>query len=134
MKLTSNSDDIPEKINFFEILLTNSNQQGQENSINVMEFFLMFKQIFNSSTYKKDIRYFINILKKEFNNNKKFDYNLYISRKQMSDLLINDPFFSKKIREFQYKYKNADKNYEEQISFHFNSNARILNHFIFDEK
>ena len=99
-----------------------------------MEFFLMFKQIFNSSTYKKDIRYFINILKKEFNNNKKFDYNLYISRKQMSDLLINDPFFSKKIREFQYKYKNADKNYEEQISFHFNSNARILNHFIFDEK
>ena len=134
MKLTSNSDDIPEKINFFEILLTNSNQQGQENSINVMEFFLMFKQIFNSSTYKKDIRYFINILKKEFNNNKKFDYNLYISRKQMSDLLINDPFFSKKIREIQYKYKNADKNYEEQISFHFNSNARILNHFIFDEK
>ena len=127
MKLTSNSCDVLEKVNFIEELLSDIKLKNKLNCINIMEMFLLLINIFNSSNYKKDIKYFKDILKNEFNRGKKFDNKLYITKNQMSKLLLNNKFIQQKINEFSLFYRNADRNFEEQINFHFNSNARVLN-------
>ena len=133
MELTSISTDMVEKINFIEEILYVQDLKNQENCINVMEMFTLFINIFNSPNYKKDIKYFKEILKNEFNKGKKFYNDLYINEREMSELLLNNKFLQKKINEFLNYYKNADKNFEEQINFHFNSNARALNKIFSDE-
>ena len=134
MELTSNSDDIIEKIKFIAELLSDSKLKNEENCINIAETFYLIKNIFNSSNYRKDIKYFFDILKKEFNNGNKIDNSIYTSKSRLINLFLKNKFLQRKIKEFNYKYENADINYDEQINIHFNSNARILNHFIFDEK
>lgn len=127
MELTSYSSDILEKANFIGELLSDVKLKNQLNCINIMEMFLLLINIFNSQNYKKDIKYFKDILKNEFNRGKKFDNKLYITKNQMNDLILSNKFIQQKLNEFSLYYKNADKNYEEQINFHFNSNARVLN-------
>ena len=127
MELSSISTDIVEKVNFIEDLLYVEELKGQEHYINVMEMFMLLINIFNSPNCKKDIKYFKEILKNEFNKGKKFNNELFINKRQMSELLLNNKFMQKKLNEFSNFYKNADKNYEEQINFHYNSNARALN-------
>ena len=133
MELSSISTDIVEKINFIEGLLYVEELKGQEHYINVMEMFMLLINIFNSPNCKKDIKYFKEILKNEFNKGKKFNNDLFINKRQMSELLLNNKFMQKKLNEFSNFYKNADKNYEEQINFHYNSNARALNNIFSDE-
>ena len=133
MELSSISTDIVEKVNFIEDLLYVEELKGQEHYINVMEMFMLLINIFNSPNCKKDIKYFKEILKNEFNKGKKFNNDLFINKRQMSELLLNNKFMQKKINEFSNFYKNADKNYEEQINFHYNSNARALNNIFSDE-
>ena len=127
MELTSYSSDILEKANFIGELLSDVKLKNQLNCINIMEMFLLLINIFNSQNYKKDIKYFKDILKNEFNRGKKFDNKLYITKNQMNDIILSNKFIQQKLNEFSLYYKNADKNYEEQINFHFNSNARVLN-------
>ena len=133
MELSSISTDIVEKVNFIEDLLYVEELKGQEHYINVMEMFMLLINIFNSPNCKKDIKYFKEILKNEFNKGKKFNNDLFINKRQMSELLLNNKFMQKKLNEFSNFYKNADKNYEEQINFHYNSNARALNNIFSDE-
>ena len=133
MELTSVSTDIVEKVNFIGEILYIKDLKKQENCINVMEMFILLINIFNSPNYKKDIKYFREILKNEFNNGKKFFNDLYINKRQMSELLLNNIFFQIKLNEFSNYYKNADKNFEEQINFHYISNARALNKLFSDE-
>ena len=133
MELSSISTDIVEKVNFIEDLLYVEELKGQEHYINVMEMFMLLINIFNSPNCKKDIKYFKEILKNEFNKGKKFNNELFINKRQMSELLLNNKFMQKKLNEFSNFYKNADKNYEEQINFHYNSNARALNNIFSDE-
>ena len=133
MELSSISTDIVEKVNFIEDLLYVEELKGQEHYINVMEMFMLLINIFNSPNCKKDIKYFKEILKNEFNKSKKFNNDLFINKRQMSELLLNNKFMQKKLNEFSNFYKNADKNYEEQINFHYNSNARALNNIFSDE-
>ena len=133
MELSSISTDIVEKVNFIEDLLYVEELKGQEYYINVMEMFMLLINIFNSPNCKKDIKYFKEILKNEFNKGKKFNNDLFINKRQMSELLLNNKFMQKKLNEFSNFYKNADKNYEEQINFHYNSNARALNNIFSDE-
>ena len=133
MELSSISTDIVEKVNFMEDLLYVEELKGQEHYINVMEMFMLLINIFNSPNCKKDIKYFKEILKNEFNKGKKFNNDLFINKRQMSELLLNNKFMQKKLNEFSNFYKNADKNYEEQINFHYNSNARALNNIFSDE-
>ena len=133
MELSSISTDIVEKVNFIEDLLYVEELKGQEHYINVMEMFMLLINIFNSPNCKKDIKYFKEILKNEFNKGKKFNNDLFINKRQMSELLLNNKFMQKKLNEFSNFYKNADKNYEEQINFHYNSNARALNNIYSDE-
>jgi hypothetical protein len=133
MELSSISTDIVEKVNFIEDLLYVEELKGQEHYINVMEMFMLLINIFNSPNCKKDIKYFKEILKNEFNKSKKFNNDLFINNRQMSELLLNNKFMQKKLNEFSNFYKNADKNYEEQINFHYNSNARALNNIFSDE-
>ena len=133
MELSSISTDIVEKINFIEDLLYVEELKGQEHYINVMEMFMLLINIFNSPNCKKDIKYFKEILKNEFNKGKKFNNDLFINKRQMSELLLNNKFMQRKLNEFSNFYKNADKNYEEQINFHYNSNARALNNIFSDE-
>ena len=133
MELSSISTDIVEKVNFIEDLLYVEELKGQEHYINVMEMFMLLINIFNSPNCKKDIKYFKEILKNEFNKGKKFNNALFINKRQMSELLLNNKFMQKKLNEFSNFYKNADKNYEEQINFHYNSNARALNNIFSDE-
>ena len=133
MELSSISTDIVEKVNFMEDLLYVEELKGQEHYINVMEMFMLLINIFNSPNCKKDIKYFKEILKNEFNKGKKFNNELFINKRQMSELLLNNKFMQKKLNEFSNFYKNADKNYEEQINFHYNSNARALNNIFSDE-
>ena len=133
MELSSISTDIVEKVNFIEDLLSVEELKGQEHYINVMEMFMLLINIFNSPNCKKDIKYFKEILKNEFNKGKKFNNDLFINKRQMSELLLNNKFMQKKLNDFSNFYKNADKNYEEQINFHYNSNARALNNIFSDE-
>ena len=133
MELTSLSTDIVDKINFIGEIVYVQGLKNQDNCINVMEMFILLINIFNSPNYKKDIKYFKEILKNEFNKGKKFNNDLYINKRQMSELLLNNKFFQKKINEFSNYYKNADKNFEEQINFHYISNARALNNIFSDE-
>ena len=133
MELSSISTDIVEKVNFIEDLLYVEELKGQEHYINLMEMFMLLINIFNSPNCKKDIKYFKEILKNEFNKGKKFNNDLFINKRQMSELLLNNKFMQKKLNEFSNFYKNADKNYEEQINFHYNSNARALNNIFSDE-
>lgn len=133
MELSSISTDIVEKVNFIEDLLYVEELKGQEHYINVMEMFMLLINIFNSPNCKKDIKYFKEILKNEFNKGMKFNNDLFINKRQMSELLLNNKFMQKKLNEFSNFYKNADKNYEEQINFHYNSNARALNNIFSDE-
>ena len=133
MELSSISTDIVEKVNFIEDLLYVEELKGQEHYINVMEMFMLLINIFNSPNCKKDIKYFKEILKNEFNKGKKFNNDLFINKRQMSELLLNNKFMQKKLNEFSNFYKNANRNYEEQINFHYNSNARALNNIFSDE-
>ena len=127
MELTSNSDDIIEKIKFIAELLSDSKLKNEENCINIAETFYLIKNIFNSSNYRKDIKYFFDILKKEFNNGNKIDNSIYTSKSRLINLFLKNKFLQRKIKEFNYKYENADINYDEQINIHFNSNARMIN-------
>ena len=94
MELTSNADDIVEKVNFFVELFSDLN--NEENCINIKDLFNLFRNIFKSSNCRKDIKYFSEILKKEFNNGKKFDNNLYISKIKIRELFLNNKFIQKK--------------------------------------
>ena len=76
MELSSISTDIVEKVNFIEDLLYVEELKGQEHYINVMEMFMLLINIFNSPNCKKDIKYFKEILKNEFNKGKKFNNDL----------------------------------------------------------
>ena len=131
MELTSNADDIVEKVNFFVELFSDLN--NEENCINIKDLFNLFRNIFKSSNCRKD-KYFSEILKKEFNNGKKFDNNLYISKIKIRELFLNNKFIQKKMKEFIYTFDNADKNYYEQINTHFYSNARMINNIFSNEK
>ena len=133
MKLTSNSDEMVEKVNFFVELLTDLKQKNEINNINLVELFNIFRNIFNSSNYKKDIKYFLETLKKEFNNGKTFDHKIYINKNQMRNLFLNNIFLQKKLKEFINKFEKADKNYEEQINQHFYDNASRLTKILSDE-
>ena len=132
MELTSNSNELTEKVNFFGELLSDLNLKEEKNCVNLVEVFYLIKNIFNSSNYRKDINYFNEILKKEFNNGKKIGNDIYISKSKLNDLFLSNKFLQKKIKEFIFKYENADKNYAEQINLHFNSNLRKLNEIFND--
>ena len=132
MELISDSDDMVEKVNFLGDFLTDYKLRDEEKCINVSELYNIFKVIFNSSHYKRDFKCMYGIFKKEFNNDKKIDSNLYASKNQICDLLLNNKFFKKKFDEFMINYKNADYNYEEQINQHFYSNARAFNNLLED--
>ena len=127
MELTANNDSFEEKVKFLGELLSDIKLEKEKNCINLVEAFYLINNIFNSSNYRKDIKYFNDILNKEFNDGKKIDKDIYISKKMMNELFLNNKFLQKKIREFVYKYENADKIFDEQINLHFNSNLRKLN-------
>ena len=127
MELTAHNDEFKEKVKFIAELLADIKLKDEVNCINLVEAFYLINNIFNSSNYRKDIKYFNDILNKEFNDGKKIDKDLYISKKKMNELFLSNKFLQKKIREFVFKFENADKIFDEQINLHFNSNLRKLN-------
>ena len=127
MELTATNDEFKEKVKFIAELLADIKLKDEVNCINLVEAFYLINNIFNSSNYRKDIKYFNDILNKEFNDGKKIDKDIYISKKMMNELFLSNKFLQKKIREFVFKFENADKIFDEQINLHFNSNLRKLN-------
>ena len=127
MELTANNDSFEEKVKFLGELLSDIKLEKEKNCINLVEAFYLINNIFNSSNYRKDIKYFNDILNKEFNDDKKIDKDIYISKNKLIELFLSNKFLQKKIEEFIFKFKNADKIFDEQINLHFNSNLNRLN-------
>ena len=93
MELTVNNDSFEEKVKFLGELLSDIKLEKEKNCINLVEAFYLINNIFNSSNYRKDIKYFNDILKKEFNDGKKIDKDIYISKNKLIELFLSNKFY-----------------------------------------
>ena len=125
MELISNSKII-DKINFSTELLEDNIKQ---NYINVMEIQEIFKSIILYDNYQKDYNHLHEIIKNEFNIDK-IESNLYITKSQLFNFLINNDFIKKLILLFRNQLKNAYYYYNEEIIGSFNSTVRNVKTFL----
>ena len=130
MELISKSSNEIEKIHFYCELLSDIKLKNEKNCINVMEMFEIFKKIINSPSYKKECKCLYEILKKEFNDGKKIDNNLYINKKQLMYFMLNNKYFQRIIQLFKFQYKHADILYNDEINSSFNSTVRNVKKFL----
>jgi len=130
MELISKSSNEIEKIHFYCELLSDIKLKNEKNCINVLEMFEIFKKIINSPSYKKECKSLYEILKKEFNDGKKIDNNLYINKKQLMYFMLNNKYFQRIIQSFKFQYKHADILYNDEINSSFNSTVRNVKKFL----
>ena len=130
MELISKSSNNIEKINFCTELFTDIKLINENKCINVIEFSEIFKKIIDSPNYKREIKTLYDILKKEFNEGQKIENILFISKKQLFNLLLNNKFIQKIMQAFKSQYKHANILYNEEINGSFNSTVRTVKKFL----
>lgn len=126
MELISTSSKNIEKLNFIIELCEDSKN---ENYINVIEMQEILKSMILHENYQKDYNHLHESIKKEFQV-EKIEPDLYITKSQLFNFLINNELFKKFITLFKNQLKNAYYYYNEEILSSFNSTIRNAKKFL----
>ena len=129
MKLTSSTNDV-NKFNFFIKLFEEESRKDMELCINVLNVFEILKNIVNFKEWKKSVKRLKENIRKEFNDDKMIQEDLYVSKKRMIDFLYNNKYIKTLFENFKKDYKFTYINYNEKINIIFNSTIRNIKKFL----
>ena len=130
MEITSKSNNNLEKINFISKLLEDYNFRNEEKSVNLFDMYELFKCLIVNENAQKDVRYLYEAIKEDLNKGEKIEDNIYVSKNDVCDFLLNNKFIHKLIQTFKIQYKYANVNYLEEINSCFNSTVRNVKKFL----
>jgi hypothetical protein len=130
MEITSKTNNSLEKINFITRLLEDCNFKDEEKSVNLFDMYELFKCLIVNENSLKDTRYLYESIKEYLNHGEKIEDNIYVSKNDACDYLLNNKFIHKLIQTFNIQYKYANANYIEEINSCFNSTVRNVKKFL----
>ena len=120
-KITSKICVESDKYNFILYLCEDINKKNYEKSINVFEVIELFKHILLFENVQRDTKILLEKIRAEFNNDETISQNLYISKNQLYNFLINNKFIKRVIKNFNRSVNEIDLHYNEEINSCFNS-------------
>ena len=120
-KITSKISIESDKVNFILYLCEDVNKKNCEKSINVIEVFELFKHILIFENIQRDTKILLEKIRAEFNNDETISQDLYISKKQLSNFLVNNKFIKRIVCNFVRNVYDVDSHYNDEINSCFNS-------------
>jgi hypothetical protein len=130
MEITSKSGNILEKVSFICDLIEEFGLINEPSSVNVMDMYDLFKYLLVYENAQKDGKGFLESIKEELNGGEKLEENIYISKNDLYEFLVNSRYFLKIFQGFKIQYKYADVNYIEEVNSCFNSTVRNVKKFL----
>ena len=130
MEITSKSNNNLEKINFISNLVESYEYRHEEKSVNLFDMYELFKCFILYENSQKDSRYLYESIKEDLNNGEKIEDNIYVTKNDVCNFLLNNKFIHKLIQGFKILYKYANINYIEEINSCFNSTVRNVKKFL----
>ena len=130
MEITSKSNNNLEKINFISELVENYEFRHEEKSVNLFDMYELFKCLILYENSQKDLRYLYEAIKEDLNNGEKISDDIYVTKNDVCNFLLNNKFIHKLIQGFKILYKYANINYIEEINSCFNSTVRNVKKFL----
>ena len=130
MEITSKSNNNLEKISFISVLVENYEFRHEEKSVNLFDMYELFKCLILYENSQKDLRYLYEAIKEDLNNGEKISDDIYVTKNDVCNFLLNNKFIYKLIQGFKILYKYANINYIEEINSCFNSTVRNVKKFL----